>query len=407
MSCRICGSENLTKYLDLGSMPLANKLLNTKDDQTDKYPLEVYFCQDCYLSQLGVVVDPQKLYKDYPYRSHISRTYTKHCYDLGFKIWELYGGSGYFHIPSPRVLDIGSNDGTLLHQLKRHGISARLAVDPDPTLNIYLDKDIHVLNTFFSWKTMAPLKRLLNIDKLDFITATNVFAHCDNLAGFLDGVRLMLSDYGVFILEVPHAYNMIVNNEFDTIYHEHLSYFLLKPLIKLFKSCGLNIFDVDEFPIHGGTIRIYASRDSRVVNKSVERIIQKEKDGGLYSIEIYIKFSQRIDRMMLRLLDVLNATSGKQVLGYGASAKGSTLLNYKGLIKSSHIEYIIDDTETKQGKIIPGCNIPIRPYNFQDIMDTDYIVLLAWNFKEEIMVKVNNCGYRGKWIVPVPNVEIL
>jgi len=417
VNCRVCGSHDLYKYLDLGEVPLANGLLAAPDQPHQRYPLQVLYCVECSLSQLSIVVDPKILYTNYPYRSSTSETFKRHCYYMGKQLKNLYDGQwsvdgmlDEFQIPQPRLIDIGANDGCLMHQFKRHGFKAVCGFEPDPRFRSFVDSDILMFDEFFSIKSMAPIKRLAETIYLgaDFITATNVFAHVDDLVSFLQGIHEVLHPNGTFVVEVPYAYHMLMDNEFDTIYHEHLSYFLMKPLKRLFEANGLHIFKVEEFDIHGGTIRLYASKEERGDDGSVDALLDLEKLSGVYELSTYTEFAERV--LMVRddlvmLLERLSA-DGKKIVAFGASAKGSTLLNYCG-IDNEYVSHIIDDTKEKQGKWMAGTNIPIEPYNWEKLQHTDYILLLVWNFADEIMTKINAAGYKGKWIIPIPEVEVV
>lgn len=402
-SCRVCGSSKLNKYIDLGNIPLANGLLSSPDQEFEKYPLQVLFCQDCYLSQLSIVVDPKVLYKNYPYRSSISTTFKRHCYLMAKRLKQMHLDKWKdweeFLVPQPRLIDIGANDGCLMHQFKRHGFKPILGVEPDRTLWDSIDKDIVMLDHYWCESSRMKDTRLLHM-KAHVVTATNVFAHVDNLDDFLQAVVNVLDDSGTFVVEVPYAYSMLSNNEFDTIYHEHLSYFLLHPMKILFEKNGLKIFDVEQYPIHGGTIRVYACKDNRPVNESVKDLLDFERANGMYNLDTYLSFAMRIQELKNQLLRALH---GKKFIGFGASAKGSTLLNYFNI----RPEYIIDETPQKQGKWIPGINVPVVSYDWHKMQSVENILLVAWNFKDEIITKINASGYKGKWIVPIPTVKVI
>jgi 2-polyprenyl-3-methyl-5-hydroxy-6-metoxy-1,4-benzoquinol methylase len=400
--CRVCGNSELVPYLDLGNLPLANNLVLI-GEEAKKYPLKIAYCSECYLSQLTVVVDPKVLYKNYPYRSSVSVTFQKHCYELCEKLnimhyEKKWGDLNDFDIPQPTLIDIGANDGCLMHQSKRHGIKPVLGVEPDKTLHHHVDKDIPMSYTFWPDQVTGLLSPLVSFPKVDFITAMNVFAHCDDIHGFLKGVQFMLKDDGVFVVEVPHLVSMINNTEFDTIYHEHLSYFLLSNIKRAVEKSGMFVFKVEQLNIHGGSIRVYICKDNRLIDSSVEEVLSIEKD--FLSPDIYKMFASRVSEIKEKLVEVLK---GKDFIGYGASAKGSTLLNYCGVKPLC----IIDDTPSKWGKFIPGVDVAVVDYQFALVSSIPYILLLAWNFKDEIITKNRNAGYKGKWVIPIPEVEIL
>lgn len=394
-NCRVCKSTNLTKYIDLGSQPLPNNLLEIPSE-SKTYPLAVLFCNECFLSQLSVVVDPKIMFSEYSYHSSVSKTFQEHCYELALDCKK-------FKFEHPLVIDIASNDGCLLEQFKKAGYQRLLGVEPAKNLvKNYNERGLLYLNKFWNKDVLDYGPDSYETERASIITATNVFAHVDDLDDFLEGVRRYLTPSGIFIAEFPYLPNLISNMEFDTIYHEHLSYFLLKPLIRLFLANGLKIFDVKRLSIHGGSIRIYACKDDREVKSSVHEMVYYESDQGLYSIEPYKIFAENIKKIKKDLLDTLFylAKNEKSVVGYGASAKGCSLLNYCGINKYL-IQYIVDDTPYKQGKYLPGSNIPIE----SKFVNPDYIVLLAWNFEKEMRKKTS--WHKGKYIIPIPEVRVI
>ncbi len=405
LNCRVCNSTNLRKYLELGNVPLANSLLIPPYLQSNKYPIQVLFCSDCCLSQLSIVVDPKILYSEYAYHSSVSQTFKDHCFNLGKKLKED------FNFDFPLVVDIASNDGCLLREFRKVGFERLMGIDPANNFatNYQLDEKEKFQTDYISVKGFFSEKMIKSIDgsggTAHFITATNVLAHIDDLDDFLKGVHWILADNGVFVVEVPYLYNLLKHNQFDTIYHEHLSYFLLKPLIEIFHRNGLPIFRVEEYPIHGGSIRIYASKGYYTEERSVEDMLEFEYYQELYKFSTYEKFSEKVNKVREDLIKLLVdiERDRKMVIGYGASAKGISLLNYCG-IKQKYITYIVDDTKEKQGKFTPGSEVPIvdkRYFNYQP----EYILLLPWNFSEELMAKTKHLG--AKYIIPIPEVRVI
>src|SRR3990167_3094245 len=276
--CRICGSGNLRQYLDLGNSPLANALLSSSSASFKRYPLVVLFCEECSLSQLSIVINPNILYRDYPYHSSVSKTFQDHCLEMAKTLKKMT------LIEDPHMVDIASNDGCLLEQFKKSGFSV-IGVEPSKNLAREANqKGLFTINDFWSEESSNAV-----IDA-DVITALNVFAHVDDLKSFLKGVTKSLHKSGVLVIEVPYLYNLLSKNQFDTIYHEHLSYFLLKPLVTLFNSSGLTLFRVEEYDIHGGSIRVYASKD-RPVEKSVDKMLAFEKKKNLQDFKTYIGYA--------------------------------------------------------------------------------------------------------------------
>lgn len=417
--CRVCGSGSLKEYLDLGSHPLANSLLKEASEESKNYPVEVLFCENCCLSQLSIVVDPKIMYEEYPYHSSISKTFQYHCYEMAVEIRKILNSNK----PWPKsvsskgeqdndddgmydlnflVVDIASNDGCLLEQFKKLGY---YTLGVEPSKNLYKEcepKNLGIVNDYWSEASAS------RIAACDVITATNVLAHVDDVKDFLTLVKSKLRSFtkGIFVCEVPYFFNLITSNQFDTIYHEHLSYFLFKPLRILFSSVGLNIFKVEEYPIHGGSLRIYASPYKYPIDKSVSDLEEFEKNEGLYNFNTYVLFNNRVEKIKREFLKVLNNCKelNKTVMGYGASAKGISLINYCGADKSQ-ITSIVDETPYKQWKFTPGSNIQISNFSYFSEERPDYILLLAWNFAEELMNKTKHL--KTRYIVPIPEVRIL
>lgn len=405
-SCRICNSNLLIKYLDLGSTPLANAIVKKEDlSKNEKtFPLEVVFCPKCFLSQLSVVVNPKIMFKEYPYRSSISKTFIEHCKEIADKCYESYEIKG-----KDLIVDIASNDGCLLQQFKSKG-SQVIGVDPATNLaEIATNRGIKTINAFWSRTVAENIVQENGHAKI--ITAMNVFAHVNDLNEFVSGVNILLEKEGIFIIEAPHAFQLITKTEFDTIYHEHLSYLLIKPLETLFEKYHMNIFRVEETPIHGGSIRVYVSHKNskHIRDETVDAIIGKEQAENLYNINGYENFSKRVENIKRDMIDILNKIKieDKTVAAYGASAKGNTLLNYCK-ISSDMIRFIADDTPEKQNHYTPGSHIPILKSEQIATQKPDYLLLLAWNFAKELMKKTEDYEKKGgKYIIPIPEVKVV
>lgn len=406
-SCRICGNKSLIRYLDLGRTPLANAIIKKEDADKDEktYPLEVMFCPGCFLSQLSIVVNPTILFSQYPYRSSISMTFVEHCREIAVVCRESFGLK-----ESDLIVDIASNDGCLLHQFSKEGFHNVLGVDPAENLaNIANKAGVETINAF--WTTDIAERIVKEKGHSKIITAMNVFAHVDDLNEFVAGIKRLLAKDGIFIIEAPHALHLIKNTEFDTVYHEHLSYLLARPLEKLFAAHDMKIFRIDETKIHGGSIRVFASHvDSKhTTDKSVAEIAAKEKECGLYDIEGYRAFSKNVENIKHNLVSLLKKIKreGKTVAAYGASAKGNTLLNYCG-IRSDTVQFIADDTPEKQGSLAPGSRIPIVESRNILARQPDYLLLLAWNFARELARKTESYEKKGgRYIIPIPEVKVV
>ncbi len=405
-ACRICKNTSLIKYLDLGKTPLANAIVKKDDiDKEEKtFPLEVMYCPQCHLSQLSVIVNPKIMFSNYPYRSSISKTFIEHCKEIA----EIFKKSFDFK-ENNLVIDIASNDGCMLQQFKEMNFKV-LGIDPATNLaDIANNNGIETINKFWSIPIAQDILNTKGHAKI--ITATNVFAHVNDLNEFVEGVKTVLDKDGIFMIEAPHALQMIKHTEFDTIYHEHLSYLLINPLKHLFTEHEMRIFRVDETPIHGGTIRVFVCHNNAEHTKeaSVDKIIEQEKNETLYNIEGYNEFSKRVEKTKKDLLELLDEIKkeGKKVAAYGASAKGNTLLNYFN-IKSDNIEFIADDTPEKQNHFAPGSHIPILESSAIERENPDYLMLLAWNFAKELIRKTSDFEEKGgKYIVPVPEVKVV
>ena len=400
--CRVCGSSNLSKYLDLGLMPLANNLEFTAQlaKNKERFPLQVMFCKDCGLSQLSVVINPEKMFSYYTYRSSVNKGYVDHCKTMALDMSAKgYVGKSSFHI------DIAGNDGTLLKVFKDVLGHRVLNIDPASNLTAISEAiDIPCITDFWGMHLVNE------IEKADLITATNVFAHLDDVREFIQACKETLKPDGVLIIENPYLVDFIENNEFDTIYFEHVTYWSITPMIKLCESIGLKLIDAEKQLIHGGTMRytIAKSDSKHKVSTAVRELFFQEQNKKYDKFSTYSKWSDDvrniIDNFATNLLELKK--QGNTIIGFAASAKGNTLLNAAG-INTDVVECIIDQTPEKIGKFSPGTGIPI--YGIEKIMkiSPDYIIILSWNFKEEIIAKIKALGYKGKYIIPIPEWEVI
>ena len=402
--CRICKGNHLIEYLDLGDIPLANNLITEEEiSQEEKYPLKVMFCEDCFFSQLSIVVKPEILFRNYVYRSSISRSFIEHCRELAEELNEGMLKKGDL------IVDIASNDGTLLRQFKEKD-NRVLGIDPAVNLaRIANESGIETLPDF--WEPDLAKEILKKYGSAKVIIAFNVFAHVDDIHSFVEGVKTLLSDDGYFIIEAPHLLSLIKKTEFDTMYHEHLSYLLVKPLERLMRKHGMRIAKVKKFEIHGGTIRLYVEKQEKLDTSdgSAQEIILEEEKSGMYSLDNYMNFSKDVERIRRDLISKLKEIKdkGRTISAFGASAKGSVLLNYCGLGKD-FIDCIFDDTPEKQNKIYPGVHIPIVAGKALLKKKPDYLLLLAWNFAKEIMQKTEHYKKRGgRYIIPIPHLKVI
>lgn len=405
-ACRSCGGRHIDPILSLGLQPLANSLRTREQlqDPEPRYPLELVLCRDCTLVQIDVTVPPEVLFREYLYFSSFSDTLLSHAENLASRVVRDRRLG-----PSSLVAEIASNDGYLLQFYKKAGVPV-LGIEPATNIaRVAVEKGIPTLNEFFG----SAIARKLATEgrRADVMHAHNVLAHVADLNGVVEGFHHMLKDDGVVIVEAPYLGDLIEHCEFDTIYHEHLCYFSLTALDTLFRRHGLIIVDVERVPIHGGTLRIFAQRltPDRAPSQAVQSLLQQEQAWGVGKLDSYLPFARRVETLkadLLRLLEQLKA-QGRRVAAYGASAKGSTLLNYFGVGKD-HLEFVADRSTVKQGRFTPGTEIPIVPP--EKLLDSgvDYCLLLTWNFAEEILRQQAEFRARGgKFIIPVPDVQVV
>lgn len=410
-NCRCCGSDQLVKYLDLGLMPLANNLEITslRAKEVEKFPLQVMFCQKCGLSQLSVVVDPVKMFSYYTYRSSVNGGYIRHCEQMAKEIVPKINDVQdlTFHI------DIAGNDGALLMAFMemQYLPSSYKPLNIDPASNLCAISEangIPSLNDF--WGIETANKVLKEHGKASLITATNVFAHVDDIHEFLSAVKITLAPEGILVIECPYLIDFIENFEFDTVYYEHLSYISILPVNRICDELGLKIISVTPQKIHGGTVRIQIahSESERKVEDSAFEYCSLEASKGFSHIQTYKKWAKDVDHVIKSFGEELLKLKkeGYRIAAFAASAKGNTLLN-SAKINTDIIEYICDQTPEKIGKFSPGTGIPIvHPQELQKNVP-DYLVILSWNFGAEIIQKVKDLGFKGKFIIPIPEFTIL
>jgi novobiocin biosynthesis protein NovU/D-mycarose 3-C-methyltransferase len=399
-SCRVCGGRTLDPILDLGALPLANSLVSVGDPPEERFPLEVVLCRDCALSSLSVVIPPEKIYRHYRYRSSMSRTFAAHCDQL------VEDAAARLDLkPGAFVIEIASNDGVLLDAFSRRGFRV-LGVDPAENLvRIARERGRDAMAAFWSAETAQRVVE--EYGRADLIVGCNVMAHCPDLGDILDGIAIATAPGGHFIMEVPYLLDLVEKHEFDTIYHEHLSYFLVHPLRRLFERIGWRVEDIQRIAIHGGGIRATAGPGPESLD--VAHFLKAETDARLCEPAGYAEFVAWIRRISLDLRTTLETrrSAGRTIWGFGASAKGSTLLNFAG-IGPDLVEAIIDDTPEKQGLLTPGNRIPVVAREELDRQRPDDLLILAWNFVDEVREKTRSFAEQGgTYIVPVPSVSVL
>lgn len=398
----------LHKFLDLGKMPPADQFL-FKDQLSEKanaYPLEVVVCDDCELVQLNYVVPPEILYcNEYPYEASTTSAGRRHWSEFAETAKTMLGLRA-----SDLVIDIGSNVGFLLQMFKDRGMRV-LGVDPAANIAAIANhQGIETLPAFFDEAVAARIRE--SHGKATVITATNVFAHINDLHGVMRAVDLLLNDTGAFVIEAPYLTDLLQGLEYDTIYHEHLSYLSLKPLLRFFASFGMEIFDVQRRDIHGGSLRLFVQRigkTSRPLSSIIAELLAEEERERIYKPDRLSNFADQVanNREVLRYLLLGMKSRGKRIAAVSAPAKGMTLLNYCGL-GADIIDFVTEKSKLKIGRVTPGAHIPVVADEMLYDRQPDFALLLAWNFAEEIMENLKKFSDRGgKFIIPIPNPKIV
>lgn len=404
--CRACRSDKLVKYLDLGMMPLSNNLETTSlaAKNAPRYPLQVLFCKNCALSQLSVVVDPEKLFSNYVYRSSVNKPYVEHCRQMAKKLKEEYKlDKDSFHI------DIAGNDGSLLKEFKEEIGLKVLNVDPASNLAAISEaQGIPTIADFWGYDIVEEIAK--KYSSANLITATNVFAHVNDIMEFLITASNVLTKDGILVIECPYIMDYIEKMEFNQTYFEHLSYMSLSPIWQLCDKLRMKVIDVEKYNIHGGTMRVTITKEeSKYVPKdSVHNWLNEEKKKGYTSIKLYSDWKQKVeenlDKTTEKILEFKK--EGKKIAAIGGSAKGNTLLNALGF-NTDVIDAIIDETSEKIGKFSPGTGVPIVHKRYFTKNKPDYVLILAENFKNELIKKAREAGYEGQFIVSIPKFEII
>lgn len=408
MKCRFCKNQVTKEFADLVNSPASNSYL-TKEQLNEPevfFPLKVMVCDNCFLVQVDEYKKSADIFShDYAYFSSYSTTWLEHS-----KMYTEMMVNRFGFDKSSLVVEIASNDGYLLQYFKNKNIQV---IGIEPTANtaaVALSKNIPTIIDFFGISLAQKLAG--EGKKADLLLGNNVLAHVPDIVDFVCGMKILLNDQGIITMEFPHLYQLVLNTQFDTIYHEHFSYISFTTVDKIFNSCGLEIFDVEELPTHGGSLRIFAkhiSDQSKEITEHVSRLLKKEKDAGMNSIEYYAHFQEKIgnikDDFLLFLLK--QKKEGKKLAAYGAAAKGNTLLNYCG-IKNDIIQFVVDANPAKQNKYMPGSHIPIVSEELIKIERPDFLLILPWNLKDEIMTQLSHVREWGcQFVVPIPQLEVL
>jgi len=408
MKCRFCNNSVEEVFLDLGMSPLANSNLKLSElnNVESFYPLCAYFCSKCYLVQLDEFESPENIFSNYDYYSSFSDTWNKHIESFVNSVISRFNIS-----QENQIIEIASNDGYLLKHFKKKNFPV---LGIEPATNIANDAEsngITTLNKFFGIQTARELSS--SGKKANILIAFNVLPHVPNLNDFVEGLKILLDSKGLLIIQFSaYLMNLIEKNEFDMIYHEHFSYFSLHTLQKVFSSFGLCIFDVEEVSVHGGSLRLFIKHQDNSdfkLTSNIEKLLLREKQFGLTDTSIYNKFPDKISIVKQNIWKFFISAKqeNKKIVCYGAPAKGNTLLNFCGIGKDL-IEYTVDKNPHKQNLFLPGTHIPI--YSPEKIKETkpDYVLILPWNLKDEIMDEIDYIReWGGKFVVPIPEVKIL
>ncbi len=408
MECRFCKTTVNKQFADLINSPASNSYLTAAQLNEPEvfFPLKVMVCEKCFLVQVDEYKKSADIFNnDYAYFSSFSTSWLAHCKKYTEMMTERFGFGA-----NSLVAEIASNDGYLLQYFKEKKVPV-LGIEPTAnTAAVAIEKGIPTVVDFFGVKLATKLAG--EGKKADLLLGNNVLAHVPDINDFVGGMKVMLKPNGVITMEFPHLFQLVLNNQFDTIYHEHFSYLSFSTVTSIFEAQGLVMFDVEEIPTHGGSLRIFAKHNNDTSNPVSERVaalLKKEKDAGMLSIGYYSNFQDKIETIKMNLLEFLlqQKKAGKTVAAYGAAAKGNTLLNYCG-VKKDLVSFVVDANPHKQNKFMPASHIPIC--NEDRIKETkpDYILILPWNIKEEIMKQlsyVNNWGC--KFVVPVPKLEVV
>jgi 2-polyprenyl-3-methyl-5-hydroxy-6-metoxy-1,4-benzoquinol methylase len=405
-TCRHCRSKLHRSFCDLGVSPLANSYVAAKDFNKGEvfYPLHAFVCEECLLVQLQDFETASNIFSEYAYFSSYSQSWLDHARAYAE---QMIGRLGLG--PTSSVMELASNDGYLLQYFAGAGIPV-LGIEPAANVaKVAVERGIRTLVRFFGTKTATEL--VAGGEKADLLIGNNVLAHVPDLNDFVEGMKLALKPSGVITMEFPHLLRLMQENQFDTIYHEHFSYFSFITVVNVFASKGLRIFDVQQLPTHGGSLRIFATHaeSSVATTPAVAQLLAEERTAGLHELETYSAFAERARTTKRKLLKFLIQAKdeGKKVVGYGAPAKGNTLLNYCG-IGQDMIDYTVDRSPHKQGTFLPGSRLPI--FGPEKVQETkpDYVLILPWNLETEIVSQMAHIrDWGGRFVVPIPTVRVL
>ncbi|HEX3903435.1 MAG TPA: class I SAM-dependent methyltransferase [Polyangia bacterium] len=406
-ACRFCGSTNRRSFVDLGMSPLCESYVPSDkiNDMEPFYPLHVWVCEKCLLVQLDEYVSPEHIFTEYAYFSSFSTAWLKHAEDYTAMISKRLGLG-----PQSLVVELASNDGYLLQYFVKRGIPA-LGIEPAANVaKSAVERGVETLVKFFGRELAASLKA--EGRQADLVIGNNVLAQVPDLNSFVAGIRTMLKPTGTVTIEFPHLQRLVEGNQFDTIYHEHFCYFSLVAAERIFAAHDMTIFDVEELWTHGGSLRIYARPTADATRPISERVLalrKQEEAAGYHQLAHYLQFEEQVRETKRKVIELLTELkrAGKRIAGYGAPGKGNTLLNYCG-IRQDFLDFTVDRNPYKQGRFLPGTHIPIFAPEKIDQERPDYVFILPWNFKDEIMTQLAHIrSWGGKFIVPIPQAVVV
>jgi C-methyltransferase C-terminal domain/Putative zinc binding domain/Methyltransferase domain len=409
MQCRFCKTTLENVFIDLINSPASNSFLTAEqlNEPETYYPLKVYTCHKCFLVQVDEYKKSDAIFdSNYLYFSSYSTSWLKHASDYADKMTARFGFNEASH-----VIEIASNDGYLLQYFLQKGIKITGIEPTANTAAVAMGKGINTVVDFFGVKLASQIISEPG-SNADLLLGNNVLAHVPDIIDFVGGMKIILAEKGVITMEFPHLMQLVDNNQFDTIYHEHFSYLSFYTVKKIFETHGLEMFDVEEITTHGGSLRIYAKHkedSSKAISENVVNLIKKESAKGLNGLAYYDNFQQKALKIKLDMIEFLIAQkkAGKKVAAYGAAAKGNTLLNYCG-IKNDLIDFVVDANPHKQNKFLPASHIPVMNEDFLKAATPDFVIIFPWNLKDEItqqLAYIKDWG--GRFVIPIPSLQII
>ncbi len=408
MNCRFCNNPLTNTFIDLVNSPASNSFLTFEqlNEPETFFPLKVFTCDKCFLVQIDEYKQSEAIFNgDYVYFSSFSTSWLTHVKNYVESMTSRFGLN-----QDSQVIEIASNDGYLLQYFVEKSIPV-LGIEPtENTAKVAIEKGVNTITRFFGTELANELSK--NGTKADLFLGNNVLAHVPDIVDIVKGIKIILKPQGVVTIEFPHLMQLVDNNQFDTIYHEHFSYLSFYSVKQIFEAEGLEMFDVEEIPTHGGSLRIYAKHkedSSKIVSENVAQLINKEIGKGINTLTYYEDFGQKVSKVKLDFLDFLiqQKRNNKKVAGYGAAAKGNTLLNFCG-VKNDMIDFVVDRNPAKQNMFLPASHIPVYAEAALKENKPDYIIIFPWNLKDEVIEQLSYVKEWGaKFVIPIPHLEII